>query len=149
MQEQNSQRWYKEPWPWILMSGPAAVIVAGVFTTWIAFASADGLVADDYYKQGLAINQEIKRERRAIDKGLTAQVEFSGGRLRVTLAGEEPEAIVAHLVHATRAGHDQRLRLLPTGGGTYEGKVSSLPAGRWQVAIEDPRREWRIVKEGL
>ena len=36
------QPWYRERWPWILMSGPAAVIVAGAITTWIAFASADG-----------------------------------------------------------------------------------------------------------
>ena len=36
--------------------GPAAVIVAGVYTTILAFSSTDGLVADDYYKQGLMIN---------------------------------------------------------------------------------------------
>ena len=51
--------WYRDPWPWILMAGPAAVVVAGAITLWIAFASADGLVAGDYYKQGLAINQVI------------------------------------------------------------------------------------------
>ena len=43
--------WYREPWPWLLMAGPATVLVAGAATTWIAFASADGLVAEDYYKQ--------------------------------------------------------------------------------------------------
>ena len=58
----RAQPWYREPWPWILMSGPAAVIVAGAVTTWMAFASADGLVADDYYKRGLAINAVLKRE---------------------------------------------------------------------------------------
>ena len=51
--------WYREPWPWILMSGPAAVIVAGAFTIWIAFSGADGLVTQDYYKQGLAINRTL------------------------------------------------------------------------------------------
>lgn len=141
----DSRPWYRHRWPWILMAGPAAVVVAGAFTTWIAFASADGLVADDYYKQGLAINQEIRRGARALQLGVSAQVEFAGDRLRVNLSGVEPEAVIAHLVHATRAGHDQRLRLAPLGGGIYEGTVSGLPAGRWQVAIEDPRREWRVV----
>lgn len=48
--------WYREPWPWLIMAGPAAVIVAGVYTTILAFSSTDGLAADDYYKQGLMIN---------------------------------------------------------------------------------------------
>jgi hypothetical protein len=45
------------------MSGPAAVVVAGVVTTWIAFATADSLVAEDYYKRGLTINDRLACER--------------------------------------------------------------------------------------
>src|SRR4051812_31343236 len=41
--------WYREPWPWLLMSGPAIVVVAGCLTAGIAWKSDDGLVADDYY----------------------------------------------------------------------------------------------------
>ena len=66
--------WYREPWPWLLMAGPAAVLVAGAATTWIAFASADGLVADDYYKQGLAINKRLGREHAAREGGISASV---------------------------------------------------------------------------
>ena len=51
--------WYREPWPWILMAPPAAAVIAGAATVWIAVGSADGLVADDYYKRGLAINQVL------------------------------------------------------------------------------------------
>ena len=61
--------WYREPWPWILMAGPAAVIVAGAFTIWLAVASADGLVAEDYYRRGLEINRELKREPQARKPG--------------------------------------------------------------------------------
>jgi len=46
----RSRPWYREPWPWILMAGPAAVIVAGIFTMTLAYRTEDGLVADDYYK---------------------------------------------------------------------------------------------------
>lgn len=147
METQNSQPWYREPWPWILMSGPAAVVVAGIVTTWIAFASADGLVADDYYRQGLAINQELSRGQRALDLGISARIDLAAGRLRVTLAGAAPEALVAQLAHGTRAGHDMRLRLAPVGGGAYEAAVPALPPGRWKAVIEDPRREWRIARD--
>ena len=140
-----AQRWYREPWPWILMSGPAVVVVAGLVTAWVAFATSDGLVAEDYYRQGLAINQTLRREQYAAERGIRASFERTEERLRVRLAGAEPEALVAQLVHPTRAGLDRRVRLLPAGGGVYEAAIGALPPGRWQVVIEGPRREWRLA----
>jgi hypothetical protein len=131
------------------MSGPAAVIVAGAATIWLAVASTDGLVADDYYKRGLAINQVLAREENARRLGVQARIESAHGRLRVRLAGAAPEVLFAHLAHATRAGHDVRLRLAPSAPGVYEAELPPLPAGRWRITLEDPRREWRVVQEGL
>ena len=143
----QSKPWYREPWPWILMSGPAAVLVAGAATMWIAFASADGVVAGDYYKRGLAINQDLQREHRAERRSIHADVRMDSGKIRVRLSGAAPEALFGHLVHATRAGHDQRLRLAKVGPGSYEADMPKLPAGRWRLVLEDPRREWRLVRE--
>ena len=139
--------WYREPWPWILMAGPAAVVLAGAATIWIAIASSDGLVADDYYKRGLAINQVIHREEAAARYGVRARVDPLPGRIRVRLEGamRPPEALFAQLAHATRAGNDLRLRLAPAGANLYEAELPPLPAGRWRLAIEDPRREWRVA----
>jgi uncharacterized protein len=139
--------WYRHRWPWIIMSGPAVVLVAGAVTTWIAFASADGLVADDYYKQGLAINKVIAREEAARKLGLSADIMREKDVLKVKLRGEAPPALFAHLAHATRAGHDQRLRLIPAADGLYEAALPELPAGRWRIALEDPQGRWRIAKE--
>lgn len=141
--------WYREPWPWLLMSGPAAVIAAGAVTTWIAFSSADGLVADDYYKRGLAVNAVIKREQAAERLGVSAQVERAGDRILVRLHGASPVALFLQLAHATRAGNDLRLRLAPDRDGIYQAALPPLPAGHWRLILEDPRGEWRLVKEGL
>lgn len=139
--------WYRQLWPWLLISGPAAVVVAGAATIWIAFASADGLVAEDYYRQGLAINKRIAREEHARRLGITAAVVLAGERITVRLDGQKPEALFVHLAHATRAGHDVRVRLAPQPSGVYEGEVGPLPRGRWRVVIEDPRGTWRIAQE--
>ena len=61
----DNQPWYKDRWPWILIAGPATVVVAGFITLWMAVVSDDGLVTDDYYKQGLAINQTLARANDA------------------------------------------------------------------------------------
>jgi len=139
--------WYREPWPWLLMAGPAAVVLAGAATIWVAIASSDGLVADDYYKRGLAINQVIHREEAAARYGVTARIDPSPGRIRVRLEGAmlQPEALFAQLAHATRAGNDLRLRLAPAGANVYEAALPPLSAGRWRLSIEDPRREWRVA----
>ena len=139
--------WYREPWPWLLMAGPAAVLAAGAATIWIAVASADGLVAEDYYRQGLAINKVLAREEAARRLGITAEIRLREGRLEVVLRNTKPEALFAHLAHATRAGHDLRLRLAPEPDGSYAAALPPLPAGRWRIVIEDPRSTWRIAKE--
>ena len=34
----RSAAWYREPWPWMLMRGPAAAVVLGIVTVWLAAA---------------------------------------------------------------------------------------------------------------
>jgi uncharacterized protein len=141
--------WYREPWPWIIMSGPAVVIVAGAITAWIAFSTADGLVADDYYKRGLGINAVLKREQAAAQRGIAAHVERAGGTVRVQLRGAEPPALFLSLVHATRAGNDVRLRLERAADGSYQAALPPLAPGHWRAVVDDPRGEWRVVQEIL
>jgi uncharacterized protein len=143
----NAQPWYKHRWPWILMAGPAAVIVAGGITMWLAFAGRDGLVAEDYYRQGLAINKVLAKEEAARRLGISAELVLEGRTIRIRLQGEAPEAVYLHLVHATRAGNDARMRLARTGPGLYEGAMPPMPPGRWRAVIEDSQGRWRIVKE--
>jgi hypothetical protein len=123
------------------------VLVAGAATTWIAFASADGLVAEDYYKQGMGINRRLAREEVAQKRGISARMSIQATSIRVELQGTAPEALFVHLAHATRAGHDIRLRLVAGTDGVYAAELPPLPAGRWHAVIEDARGTWRIVQE--
>ena len=61
----DTRPWYRYRSPWLLMLGPAAVVVAGVATAWLAISTEDGLVVEDYYKEGKAINRVLKREETA------------------------------------------------------------------------------------
>lgn len=151
---QNDKRpWYKERWPWILMAGPAIVVVAGVATVWLAVVSNDGLVTDDYYKQGLAVNQRLHRDQQAGLLGLHADVMRSGLNVRLIIGATGqavlPEAIKLRLAHPTRGGLDQILEMHSEGQGFYSGKLATQIDGRWLVSIEDPAGEWRIQGEWL
>jgi hypothetical protein len=63
MQATAKKPWYRHPWPWILMSGPAIVVVAGIFTAYLAVTTADGLVADPPSRE--AARQRLTPEQRA------------------------------------------------------------------------------------
>ena len=87
--------WYRHPWPWLLMLGPFVVVVAGLLTAYIAFKSNDGLVDDDYYRKGLAVNQVTEREQTALRLGLQGEVMISekGDQVRIVLRAPALKAI--------------------------------------------------------
>ncbi len=55
--------WWRYGHVWLVISGPAIVVVAGLVTAWIAVASPDPVVADDYYRRGMDINKTRAAER--------------------------------------------------------------------------------------
>lgn len=145
---QESRPWYRHPWPWILMAGPAVVVIAGIITAWIAATTHDGLVADDYYKQGLAVNQRLARDDAAAAIQLEARLRLTANRMDVSLVSRTgtplPSRLRITLAHPTRGGEDQKLTLEGE-KGVYSGAISALGPGRWQVVIEDEANNWRLA----
>ena len=152
----DNQAWYKDRWPWILMAGPAIVVVAGFITLWLAIKSDDGLVTDDYYKQGLAVNQVTFRDRQAAALEVSGELSIDPARQLVRVAwrsgklASPPAVLVLNLSHPTRSGLDQSLRLQRdtsnvAGLAGYSAGLAGELAGRWLVELEDEAREWRLT----
>ena len=139
--------WYREPWPWLLMAGPATVVVAGIFTLILAVRSSDGVVADDYYKQGLAINRVLERGIQARVLDVRGRVTFvAGDAVAVELASRAPlpPSLRLKLVHPTRPGYDRAVLLAQSAPGRYEGRIDTTGASAWIISLEDERASWRI-----
>ena len=139
--------WYREFWPWFLMSLPATAVIAGVATVVIAIQSADGMVVGDYYKAGLAINKTLARDDAAHAMGLTATLKSEGGMLLLNLGGHlpsYPDQLSLTLAHPTRSGMDQILTLAHTGGSQYRAALPVMPAGKWQSHLADGAATWRL-----
>jgi len=49
--------WWKFGHVWLVVSGPAVVVVASFFTFYLAYAGMDTVVDEGYYQKGLALNQ--------------------------------------------------------------------------------------------
>lgn len=139
--------WYMHRWPWLLMLGPLLVLVAGLFTTYLAVSHPDALVAGDYYKKGKAINQDLRRERAAVALGLGVELNFDAGEARLNgrVTGKRGDAPLSlRLVHATQPEKDLVLRVTPAADGTFALPLAALDRSRWHVMLEDEGHTWRL-----
>ncbi len=134
----------------MLVAIPAASVVMGVVIVTLSIISYDGLVVDDYYKRGLEINREIRRDAAAASLGLRAGIAVPPGRRLVEVAlssrrapADLPQRLELHLLHPTRSGFDQSIILERVENGRYAGPVGRLEPGEWHLHLET--REWRLL----
>jgi hypothetical protein len=142
--------WYREPWPWFLISLPATAVIAGLTTVWIAATSADGLVVGDYYKAGLAINQTLARDDAARALALHATFEIEDDALALTLAGRlqaypgsaqpRPRPPDAPGTGSDARPRPCRQRALPHVDARPGGRQMARPAGRRRLDVAAIRR---------
>ena len=133
--------WYRQFWPWFLIALPATVVVAGFFTLYLAIKYSDDLVSDNYYRDGLAINQQLTQDVRATELVLSAKLDFSGGSddaikvlaLELNSATDDftlPGALNLYLLHPTDASADDVIKLIAAGDGRYRGQLPALRTQR-------------------
>jgi hypothetical protein len=142
----QSGPWYRQRWPWLLMLGPAIVLVAGAYTVWLAYHTDDGLVARDYYKRGLLINRTLQRDHNAAALGISAQGAWSadGRSLSVQVRGlTQPAREPVLRVVYDRTGAEHIVRLRDIGGGWYEAALARPADARWRAVMETD--EWRLT----
>jgi len=142
--------WYAHRWPWLLMLGPAVVVAAGVVTMWLAFAHQDALVVDDYYKEGRAINKDLRRDAEAARLKMALRLNYNAaeGRLAGMLespAGAGTQELDLRLIHPTLPQDDIDLKLHVDDAGRFDVALPLLPIGHWRVQAEDQQQNWRLT----
>jgi len=142
--------WYTHRWPWFLMLGPALVVVAASYSGYIAFTRQDAMVVDDYYKQGNAINQDLRRDKVATNMGLAfaARYDAAAGKLTgdlLSFGQPLPGKMLIRLSHATLPEKDRLLEVQPDQSGRFDVALPGLDRARWEVSIENQARSWRLA----
>ena len=149
--DKQTTPWHKEQYVWLIILFPMLAVLGGIITIILAVNSNDGLVVDDYYKQGLEINRTLERDQTAMNYGLDARIKLVPAMEEVIIqlmANEDfsyPAQIEASFLNATRAGMDKTISLIQTEKHIYRGHLSALSIGKWYVHIE--KDNWRIIKQ--
>jgi hypothetical protein len=64
-QAQAAAPWWKHGYVWMILAGPAVVVVAGFATFAIAVGTPDPVVATDYYRRGVELNKTLRAQDKA------------------------------------------------------------------------------------
>lgn len=62
---ESSGPWWKFGHVWMVVAGPAVVVLASFITLYLAITRPDPVVSEDYYRQGLEINQRLEAQAAA------------------------------------------------------------------------------------
>jgi hypothetical protein len=57
--------WWREPMMWLVVGGPAVVVVAAIGTAFIAMHAPDPVLTEDYYRRGLAMSKAVEEASSA------------------------------------------------------------------------------------
>ncbi len=146
--EPPARPWYREGMVWMLIAIPLAAVIMGLITLGLAVSTDDGLVTDDYYRRGLAINKDLERDRAAVLYQMSALLELDQehNTLRVGLRSGQsiplPDDLSVDLYHATRQGFDRSMLLQKQGAGEYRAVLPDMVPGRWYVQLS--AENWRL-----
>lgn len=140
--------WYKQFWPWFVITPPFVGIMLGVLLVTAATYEPDGLVIGDYSKEGRGINQSIARAQFAAQLGLAADVQIEEGQVVVLLRSNPmipPQELELRIVHPTRDQFDQNLVLTHDPVyNRYVADIAPLETALWYVYIEPVDGTWRL-----
>lgn len=68
----DSQKWFQNPYVWLIIGGPALVIVASFITLYLAITHPDPPI-DDYYRKGIEINKTLDAEHDGMAPAIQAR----------------------------------------------------------------------------
>lgn len=140
----SSEPWYRQFWPWFLIALPTVVVCASLYTLVLAIRYSDPLVSDNYYRDGLAINERLSQDEHARALGLSARIEFAGDgeTVGITLSASAapdhpdlPDVLTLLLLHPTDAHGDRALVATAVGAGVYRGHLAVRPTYRFYLRL--------------
>ena len=151
LSDEASRPWFKQPWLWFLLSVPITSVILSSIMVTVAVVGKDSLVSDNYYKDGMAINQTIEQDHLAKSLGLRPILSIEGTEVRLELKSSTAIAdqsfLTFKLLHPTVSDKDIIIKLLPSGNSLYLGELPQVVEGRRYLDLYAFDNSWRLREE--
>lgn len=153
-EDEAKRPWYRQPWLWFVLSVPIASVILSSIMVTVAVVGKDSLVSDNYYKDGMGINQTIEQDQLADELELRPSLELVDNNIIIELVGNSSHPkfkkqafLTLKILHPTVSERDQIIKLLPTPSGQFLGEIESSIEGRRYLDLYAFDESWRIREE--
>lgn len=141
--------WFRQFWPWFILSPLILVVFAGFWMIYIATVTHDGAVVDNYYKDGLSIIERTSQDEWAAGKNLHARLQTLGQEVQLRLTGDlevQPQTLSLLYVFPTQASRDVEVSLERAADGRYLGRLPEPISGQRALLLQSTLGEqtWRL-----
>ncbi|KJY82411.1 CcoH [Vibrio galatheae] len=141
------QPWYKQFWPWFLITLTVGVSLLTVVRVLILTNQSVHLVTEDYYKKGKGINVDISRVNVAKQMGLSASVSSEGSTIVFQFEKGQLDhypAITAMFAHRTLPDRDFTQLITSDARGHYRLTLDNELQGPWFIELSPHDEQWLI-----
>jgi uncharacterized protein len=149
MQEPVAKPWYKEPWPFILISITGLGVVAGSTLAFIGLTNPPEIVSGDYAQFARGLVDTNVRTARARELGLSGSMSVSDLELTLNLSADDPaalpERLLVQLQHPAYSELDATVMVARTEGGGYVGQLGEPAHQRAHVIVTDLEQSWWLA----
>jgi hypothetical protein len=150
---EDTEAWYKQFWPWFIIALPATAVIASSHLVYTAINNKPEMVLTNYYKEGMAINEEISTEKLADTLDINADLIVIDNTIEVRLRGrlaKPPANITLVFQHPIEVARDMTVVAVRGADDVYRTTTAIAPF-RWYVSIEgidqDSMAMWLIKGE--
>lgn len=110
------------------------------------------MVSDDYYSEGIKINDRLQREQATQAANINANILFSQDPLQVSvfLRGDVPEnmsKLTLSLSSVSDSSKDRIIRLSSENGRLFLSTIEAEIEGRFYLTLEPEDRSWHLKQE--
>ena len=147
MSEPSSTPWYKQFWPWFLISVPLISMVLSITMFRLASNTTDSLVIDDYYKEGKGINLELTKVQEAKVRNIETKLSINKNRVELVFESGLPTdgtALTMQFQHATLKDRDFSVLLTRNANQHYSAAIENPIDGKWKVTLMSLDQQWKF-----
>lgn len=156
-EREDTEPWYRQFWPWFIISLLGFSVIAGLSTVWIALQTTDSLVLKSDDGIQIVAERRASAERLASELNLAALLTVNpdtgavSAAMRAGALDEAPTVLELEFTHPAFANRDQLItlhRAQPDAEGNplWSGHFVEVPDGRWYVTLRSGD-EWRLSGE--
>jgi hypothetical protein len=137
-------------WPYALFSIPFAAVLFGIVMITTALYFPDDVVVDQYYKEGMAINERIADSEKAKSLNIAAVVSLED-LVSAEITGSTNSLHQLNFHHVTDENRDLSLNLIKQGERFVALESTGVSAqmaepGIWYVELVGVEQQWRLTK---